>query len=126
MLNEFRAIKTEKKQLRQFAVLAVIVFAGLAFRNTGFAVPAFLAGLLGWLWPAFFKPFYLVWMGIAVVLGNIVSRIVLFITFYGVVTPMGLLMRLFGKGFIQPKGTITYWISRDDFSSKPEKYERQF
>lgn len=67
-----------------------------------------------------------IWMGFAIVLGNIVSGVVLFLFFYGVITPIGLLCRLFGKTFVQRKPTDSYWISRTDYSSEPERYEKQF
>jgi hypothetical protein len=50
-----------------------------------------LAGLVGsrpGMW------FYRAWMGIGFVLGNIMSRILLAIIYYGLFTPLGLLMRL--------------------------------
>lgn len=134
ILTELKNIKAGKKNLRQFVVLWFLVLSGIGiwqftqgksewivFCGLGLGIGGF-----GWFWPFLFKPFYFVWMGLAVLLGAVVSRVVLVVTFYGLITPMSVLFRLFGKGVIQNKQSESYWIARDDFSSKPEKYERQF
>lgn len=68
------------------------------------------------------------WMIFALALGWIVTRILLTIVFFLVVTPIGFLQRLFGKRTIEldfraEKGS--YWQSR---TARPtsEDYEKQF
>lgn len=46
--------------------------------------------------PASMIHFYKPWMKFAMVLGTINTRIILFILFYGMFMPMGVIMRLFG------------------------------
>ena len=134
ILEELKKIKTEKRNLRQFVVLCFLVLVGLGVGKIyhGHADGYFFGGLglalgvVGWIWPFLFKIFYLVWMGFAIVLGNIVSRVVLILTFYAVITPLGLIFKLFGKTFVKSKAAATYWVAREDYSSKPERYEQQF
>lgn len=134
ILAELRTIKTEKKNLRQFAGLCFLVLVGLGgfklyhgeFIGFWFCALGLVLGALGWVWPIVFKPFYLVWMGFAVVLGYLVSRVVLFVTFYGMITPLGLVLRYLGKTSVSKKGAESFWVVRKDFSMKPEKYEQQF
>ncbi len=72
-------------------------------------------------------PLYWVWMGIAFVLGNIMSRVVITLIYYGVITPISVVARLLGRDKLQLKkrSVQSYW---QDISlpHEPEKYERQF
>jgi hypothetical protein len=66
-------------------------------------------------------------MGIAFVMGNIMSRVILVIVFYGMFTPMGLLSRLVGRDKLRLKkrGCNTYWLDAPS-GTVVEKAERQF
>ena len=72
-------------------------------------------------------PLYWVWMGVAFVLGNIMSRVVITLIYYGLITPMSFVARLLGRDKLQLKkrAVQSYW---QDISlpHEPEKYERQF
>lgn len=72
-------------------------------------------------------PLYWVWIGIAFVLGNIMSRVVITLIYYGLITPMSFVARLLGRDKLQLKkrAVQSYW---QDISlpHEPEKYERQF
>ena len=69
------------------------------------------------------------WQGFGALLHRIVSPIVLAVMFFGVVTPMGLLMRAFAKQSMRQRrdpAAETYWIPRDPPGPKPESMPRQF
>ena len=53
--------------------------------------------LLDMIWPSFFKPLAKVWFGLSHVLGTVMSKVILTLTFFVVLTPMGLLRSLLGK-----------------------------
>lgn len=53
--------------------------------------------------PNIFRPFAVVWFGVSHALGTIVSRILLTLLFYVLVTPVGCLRRLLGKDAMQIK-----------------------
>ena len=62
------------------------------------------------------KYVYLIWMGFALALGWIVSRFILIILFLFVMTPIGLIAKLFGKQFLDLKyknGNESYWIPKE-------------
>lgn len=62
--------------------------------------PLVLSGLLATLYLAYPKGLYYpyrIWMAIALVLGWINTRIILGFAFFGLILPIGLLLRLFGK-----------------------------
>ena len=70
---------------------------------------------------------YAVWMGIAFALGWVVSRAILILLFYFIITPIGMVARLFGKKFIDitfSHASESYWISRGN--SKKINYEKMF
>lgn len=86
-----------------------------------------LTGLLGLSGSRAALPVYWAWMGIAFVMGNIISRLLLMLFYYGMITPMGFCMRLFGRDKLALRRgqAVSYW---QDVSSTrdPSSYERQF
>ncbi|MDX9875158.1 MAG: SxtJ family membrane protein [Spongiibacteraceae bacterium] len=97
----------DNKQLRSFglifAALLIVIFAGLLPWLTERAIPRwpFWTGVpvavLGLVWPRGLLPLYRVWMKFGEVMGRINTFIILSVLFYLMVTPIGWLMRLFGK-----------------------------
>lgn len=65
-----------------------------------FGVLSFFTGLTGSLvaWP-----FYYAWMGFVFVVGTCIGIAALTLVYYGVVTPMGLLARAFGRDRLRRK-----------------------
>ena len=71
--------------------------------------------------PRWFRGFYRGGMTVSFHIGQVMGRILLTLLFLLVVTPMGLLLRLFGKDLLQlkrPAGATTYW--------RPAKTSNQF
>lgn len=57
----------------------------------------------------------MVWLKFGAILGGITTPVVMGILFFTMVTPMGLLMRAFGKDFLRLKsdpGQSSYWLER--------------
>ena len=111
-----------------FAVIGAIVF----FRGAERAAYACwvgggLAGALGLTGSRAALPVYLAWMGVAFVLGSVMTRVVLVLVYYGVVTPLGIASRLAGRDRLQLSrpGGESYWLDLSPPSDKDD-YERQF
>ena len=68
-------------------------------------------------------PMNKIWTRFGLFLGNFISPIVMGIIFFFVVTPIGLLMRLFGKDILNLKKNkfSTYWIKKTNQKSSMEK-----
>jgi Mg2+/citrate symporter len=64
---------------------------------------AILVLLVTMIWPGLFRPLAGLWFGLAHLMGAVVSRVVLAILFFGVVTPIGLFRRLLGADPLQLK-----------------------
>ena len=64
-------------------------------------------------------PFNKVWFRFGIFLGNFISPIIMGIVFFLVVTPTGLIMKLFRKDLINLKknNSSTYWIEKKDIKS---------
>jgi hypothetical protein len=54
-------------------------------------------------WPRAFKPLAGFWFGLSHVLGTVMSKVILAIVFFVVVTPIGVIRRLLGKDSLQLK-----------------------
>ena len=69
-------------------------------------------------WPRAYSLLARLWLGISLLLGSIMSRVVLSIIFMVVVTPIALVMRLFGHDPMRrkawKKGTESTFVSRGD------------
>lgn len=126
-----------RKNLRKFGITMGAVFIFLAlfliFRHkdkiaviitasTAFFLSAFLM-------PSILKPVYIFWMRIAFILSWVNTRIILILIFYLIFAPLGLVIRLFGKGLLEKrldKGAISYWKQKEDSGFDKLNYERQF
>ena len=51
--------------------------------------------------PQVFRPLAVLWFGLSHIMGNLVSKVVLSIIFFGLVTPIGLIRRWAGKDSLQ-------------------------
>jgi hypothetical protein len=136
--KELDQLSTTPRDLRKFGVLVGGVFLllglWLCFRHKAawpyFLTPGVLLVTLGLFIPRWLKFIYRAWMGMAFVLGFIVSTILLTVFYYLVVTPIGLVARLCGQDFLSLKvqsDAKTYWLVRDQSTARtPAEYEQQF
>jgi len=87
-----------------------------------FAVAAFAA-------PAALKPLNWLWHRFGLLLHKIMSPLIMGAIFFLAVTPIALMMRLFGKdvlGLRRQGDAATYWIARETPGSAPDAMKRQF
>ena len=66
------------------------------------------------------KPLNFLWMKFGIFLGKIVSPLIMGIIFFFIVTPIGILLRVFGKDVINLKfnDSKSYWIEKKGPKSK--------
>lgn len=95
----------EKKELRNFGLIVGGIFCVIGVwpiirHGEGLRVWALVAGsllvLLGLVAPITLGFLFKVWMKVGHVMGWINTRIILGILYFGLITPMGVIMRLFG------------------------------
>lgn len=68
----------------------------------------------------------ILWMLLAHALGAVVSRLILSLLFFGLLLPMGLVMRVFGKPVLKSPKRDSYWDDKVIDIDGPEDYENQF
>lgn len=116
--------KTSPKELRTFGLLVGGIFLVIAVwpmmlrsespRLWALGLGASLVGL-GAVIPRSLTHVHFAWMKVGELLGWINSRIILGVIFYGLITPMGLLMRFAGKDplrLVPTDGLDTYRVIR--------------
>lgn len=137
MIEEIKNIKSGYSDIRKFGItigIFLFVIAGfLYWRGKESFDIVLISGAallgLGLLLPMILKPVYWLWMVLSIVLGWIMTRVILILLFYLVVTPIGLISRIFGNRFLDlqwDRSKTSYWNYRDQRQQSAEEYEQQF
>ena len=137
ILEEIKNIKSSKRDLRKFgltigiALIVVSVLLAINGKNSTFYFGALglLFLVIGLVAPRTLKLLNIIWMSISIILGWLMTRLILIILFYVVLTPIGLLSKLFNKDFLDlkiEKEKQSYWQKRNPKKFDPADYERQF
>jgi hypothetical protein len=137
IIEEIKNIKSDVKECRKFGLSVGIVLVILAFILDYFGKSSYLyfraiGGVLilsSVIAPILLLPLQKIWMSLAVVLGFFMTRVILFVLFYLILTPIGLIARIFGKDFLDlkiNKDQVSYWNIRDSKSYEKLDTERQF
>jgi hypothetical protein len=78
--------------------------------------------------PKVLSPFNRAWHQLGLMLGKIVSPIVLGILFYGLLTPVAMISRRFGRDELKlkPQALASYWIARVPPGPESDSFKNQF
>ncbi len=126
------SINIKPKDNITFGILFFIVFLiiGLYPLKNGLNIRLWSLGLsfvfliITFIRPNLFTPLNKLWIQFGILLGKIISPIVMGLVFFFVVTPIGILVRLFKKDVMGLKKKETsYWINRED---KVQSMRKQF
>tara|TARA_B100001971_G_scaffold196927_1_gene205163 strand:- start:1237 stop:1650 length:414 start_codon:yes stop_codon:yes gene_type:complete len=137
MIEEIKNIKSEKSDLRKFGItvgLILMIVSGFLFWKEKESFQILITSgaillILGVTIPVILKYIYWVWMIFATIIGWVMTRVILSLMFYAIITPIGFILRLFGKQFIElnwNKTDSTYWKYRTKSIFEKEDYEKQF
>lgn len=94
-----------------------------------FSITGALLVILSFIAIPVLRPFHNLWMILALMMGFVMSRVILTLLYYIVLTPIGLLAKIVGKKFMPfgfEKKAITYWEKRENIIKHQIDYERQF
>jgi hypothetical protein len=131
------SFSTDLRQIRRFGLAGIVVFGllgGLGYWRAK-AVPAgffsFLTLLcIGFLiLPARFAPIYGAWMKAAHRIGRFFTAFILSLTYFLVITPFALVMRIFGKTALpvrQDKKVSSYWVPRSEPVQPKERFFKRY
>ena len=116
-----------------FGALGALLGAYLAWKGNSLwpwsVAAAFVFAVSGAFAPRLLRPVYAAWMKFAFVLGWVNTRVLLSVFFYLVMTPLGTVLRLFGKDLLGERIDRTassYWIPRQETPFDPQQYRRLF
>lgn len=136
--KEMRRIDSSTKKLREFGLTMAGMFALVSLwcrhkHHDGALAWTVGASAFFLFWflvrPAALKPVQKIWMGLAVLLGFFVGRILLSTLFFAAFTPVALVLRAKGRDVLQQKpdpALKTYWTEHADRSDNRAQYERQY
>ncbi len=139
MMNHF-SFTPSKKQLSDFSqgmifISMVLTFVSWYFQGNNGSVSARTILGLGSALVVFFifcrlmvpqaaKPVYIIWVGSSKLASLIIGPILLTLIFLGVIFPIGILSRSFGKVWLQTDKRDSYWQPLPPF--RKQDYKRLF
>ena len=137
MTTIINAKQNERAELRKFALTLATAFAILSLfllwkRGSVAAVPATFAlafAALGLACPQILRGVRDSWMRVATLMGSAMSYVVLTVTFFLVLTPIGCVMRMMGRDPLARSiddSVKSYWIVRDRHEQMPGQYEKMY
>jgi hypothetical protein len=137
IVEEIKNIKDTAKDLRKFGItvgtvlilIAAVLFWKQRSSYTYFGLTGIFLCLAGLIKPVILRPLNKAWMTLAILMGWVMTRVILIILFYIVVTPTAFLARIFKKDFLDlkiDKSRNTYWEIRERKYLSPDDYEKQF
>jgi hypothetical protein len=116
-----------KKDLKNFGIIWAIVFLGIAFfpltKNQeirSWALICFFCFLLiSLIYPQLYQKtkFYQTWISFGDVAGKFNSKIIIFFLFFGIFTPIGLILKILKKDLLNKKlnnHCETYFVNRTE------------
>ena len=116
------------RKVRQFGLILLGLAALGAWRHWTLAPAGAFLGILAAALPGSVGLWiYKAWMGVAFVIGSILSPLILGAIYFGLFTPMALVMRLLGRDALRLKRPVTdtYWTTMD-MPDEKTYYERLF
>ena len=136
MFEDIKNIPNSNEDIRSFGItIGIILFIIssllIYYNKESYQLIAIVGStfiVVGYVLPVLLKPIYLVWMTIAVILGWIMTRVIISVVFYLILTPISLITRLFGEDFLALKkiDSDSYWNLRDSDYETNQDYEKQF
>ncbi len=139
MINDIRAVLAvnDSKEFRKFGLTigVFLILLGLIFIRYS---PEYYQSVLytgigflcfGLILPSILRPFFVVWMTIAALLGYIMTRIILSIIYFLIFTPVSIFFRITGKKLLEsninPEVT-SYWKVRPSIPYSRDSSEKQY
>jgi len=91
-----RPITKEQSKDTGMAMVLLLLLASGAFKREILVTAAVIALIVDMTVPRLYRPVAILWLGLSHLLGTVVSKILLTLVFFGVVTPIGVARKLLG------------------------------
>jgi len=92
-----RTITRDQSRDTGMAMVLLLLILFVVRKREAFLIGAMVLHVLNMILPQIYRPIAVVWLGLSDLLGTVVSKIVLSIVFFGIVTPIATVRRLLGK-----------------------------
>ncbi len=136
-MSKMEKQRLERKDLKKFGTAMglgfLVITVIFSLKQSKIILPTAVISLAFFIFsvlaPVVLKPLYVIWMRFAHLLAWVNTRIILTAIFYLVFTPIGLLMKLFGKDLLDrkiEKQKTSYWHRKGKGEFNALSYERQF
>ncbi len=143
ILQEVKELPAGPRDLRKFSLTVGIAFVVL-WAVFAFVLPMVFdkgkdlpilwqigvaLALVGTLAPAVVKPLFYAWMTMALALGFVMTRVLLTVFFFLVLTPVALVFRLIGKDPLHrrlDREAESYWIEKQYLIEDRSRFEKFF
>ena len=128
---------TDTREIRKFGAIALIFF-GLFFALAIWrhkAIITYMFGALSFLGlcflvlPGALRPIYAGWLKLAHFIGTVMTTLILTLSYYLVITPGGLLKRVFGGRPLPvapDKNASTYWVPRTEPAQPKDRFIKRY
>ncbi len=125
-----------RKLLREFSGLWLVFFVGIAGWRAwhgdegrltiALAGIGVILGVIGLVQPLIMRPIYTGWMIAAFPIGWLVSRVMIGVMFFGLMTPFALAFRAMGRDALRlrRRNVTSHWVTKTT-AAKSEEYFRQ-
>jgi Saxitoxin biosynthesis operon protein SxtJ len=97
MKFSIRNMTKEQSRDTGMAIVLLLLIVYVRTRRDGILWTTMILHVLNMIVPRVYAPIAVVWLGFSHLLGTVMSKVLLSVLFFGVVTPIGFLRRLFGK-----------------------------
>ncbi len=98
-----REITKEQSKDTGMAMVLLLLLFSATLKQPGLLTAAIVALIIDMTFPGCYRPVAVVWLGLSHLLGTVVSKILLTLVFFIVLTPIGVARRLMGDDSLQLK-----------------------
>ena len=136
MIEEIKSIQSTSKILKSFGFIIgflLLTIGAVLFYNSNELFVYFFSIVLIFIClsliaPTVLKPGHKIWMTFAIIIGWVMTRIILSVLFYLIISTIGIFARLVGKDFLnlKSKSNESYWNIRNKEYELNQDYEKQF
>jgi hypothetical protein len=105
LLNHFpKSVSKKEATDTGMAMTLIALLLGFYFKKNIYYEAAILILVMNMIFPKFYNPFAVLWLGLTNLLGAVVSRVLLSIVYLLFLLPMGVIRRMMGKDSLNLKG----------------------
>lgn len=98
-----RVISKDQAKDTGMAMVLICLLMGFFRSSPRWNLAALFLLIINMVWPTLYRPLAKVWLGLSLLLGTVVSKIILTMLFFIVVTPVGCARRMMGADPMQLK-----------------------